>query len=117
MIILEILFACIAVGVVANLWAKSHVATNLKNIELYPGMYGNVGEVETLYIGTMVMFSQMDLMRRFIMRKPDITWPMWFAFVSKELNIQSGSIPPLHFKPLKHFELTELFKKFREENF
>mgnify|MGYP001327239914 CR=1 FL=1 len=117
MIILELFLVCIATLLIANLAAKAYVVTTLKRIETYTGMYGSAGEVEAMYIGTLVIFSEMDLMRRFIFRKPDITWAVWFDFVKKELKIDSGSIPPLHFKPIKTYELADVLKKFREENF
>lgn len=113
----EILAIIIATLLFANVFARAHVVSNLKNIERYTRMYGNVRDVEAVYIHTIVVFTPMDLIRRFLLRKQDIVWATWNNFVYKKLGKPVTALPPLDYDKIKHEELARLLREFREENF
>lgn len=113
----EILAIIVATLLFANVFARAHVISNLKNIEKYTRMYGNVRDVEAIYINTIVVFSQIDLIRQFLLRKKDIVWDTWNCFVCKKFGKIRTALPPLDYEKVTHEELAQLLREFREENF
>lgn len=113
----EILVIIVATILFANAFARVHVVSKLRNIEQYTRMYGNVRDVEAIYIHTIVVFTSMDLIRRFLLRKQDIFWTTWNDFVYKKLGKPVTALPPLDYDKIKHEELSQLLREFREENF
>lgn len=114
---IEFILIAFSTFVIANVVARSYILSTLKDIERYTRMYGSVKEIESMYIHTILVFTPMDLIRRFVLRKPQIYWRDWHFFLCKKLDVRPRSTTPLDYEKTTHEELAKLLREFREENF
>ena len=116
MIFLQIFLLIIGMVLIINFLVKAYIVQNLLAIEDHPEMFGDVGEVESIYIHTLVLFSPIDISRRVRFLKP-IVWHDWYKFVYRKTNREVTSLPPLDYGKTKHSDLVPLLREFRKENF
>lgn len=116
-ITIEIILAIIVSACALNAYSKAKVVMFLRDIEHCPPMFGNVQEVESVYVYTLIVFSNIDLFR-IIRHKKQVSWEDWHKFVREKKTVTTPScLNPLDSVVLKHHELVELLREFRERNF
>ena len=117
MFVIELILIALATFTLANVIARTYLLSTLKDIERYTRMYGSVREAESMYIHTLVVFTPMDLIRRFVLRKREIVWLHWHRFLNKKFGMRPGPTSALDYEKTTHEELAKLLREFREENF